>query len=138
MKNLQRLLLLACTVLIAACASAPSDGSRAARNPNLISLEEIQASSATNIYDLITASRPSWFRQRTGSSTAGNVSAVDSDDGIKVYFNQSRLGGVTELRQMELAGVTSITYLDASAATQRWGTGHTHGAVLVLTSPPRE
>jgi hypothetical protein len=123
---------------MAGCASAPSDGSRVARNPSLVSREEIQASTATNIYDLITASRPSWFRQRTGISTAGNVSAIDTDDGIKVYFNQSRLGGVAELRQMELAGVTSINYLDAAAATQRWGTGHTHGAVLVLTSPPRQ
>jgi hypothetical protein len=138
MNSIQRILLLACTMVMASCASAPSDGSRIARNPTLISFEEIQASTATNLYDLITASRPAWFRQRTGSSTAGNASAVDADDGIKVYFNQSRQGGVAELRQMDLAGVTSITFLDAAAATQRWGTGHTHGAVLVLTSPPRQ
>jgi hypothetical protein len=132
MKIIQRFALLAAVVIATACASTLPEGAQAGRNPNLISLEEIQASTATNLHDLVSSARPAWLRTRSGvGGSAG------PDEGVMIYLNQSRMGGIGELRQMELAGVTSLTFVDPAAATQRWGTGHARGAIVVSTSPVR-
>jgi hypothetical protein len=132
MKSLHRFLLAAFVAVLAACAGTPSDGVPQGRNPNLIPLEEIQASTATNLHDLVTSARPAWLRTRSGvGGSAG------PDEGVMIYLNQSRLGGPGELRQMDLAGVTSLTFVEPAAATQRWGTGHARGAIVVSTSAVR-
>ncbi|MBA4156979.1 MAG: hypothetical protein H0X65_05835 [Gemmatimonadetes bacterium] len=131
MKHFFRSLLLACVVLATACATAPApDGTVARRNPTLITAEEIQASSASNVAELIQSLRPSWVR---GARVTG---AGGEDAGsVAVFLNQARLGGLSELQQMTLGGITSITFVDARTATQRWGTGHSQGAIVVSTSP---
>jgi hypothetical protein len=133
MKDIRRVPLLAFVLLIAACASAPTgEDTQVRRSPVVITAEEIQASAATTVYELINALRPNWLRGRGGSVAGG-----EDGGGAIVYLNQSRIGGVGELQQMAVGGVTRIDFVDARAATQRWGTGHTRGAIVVSTSAAR-
>ncbi len=99
----------------------------------LITTEEIRASTATDAFELIQASRPGWLRLRGTQSIRGTQD--DSDRGeIIVYVNQSRLGGISELRNMPIGGITSVEFVDAATATQRWGTGHSYGAIVISTA----
>ena len=50
---------------------------------------------------------------------------------IAVYVDEVRNGNQEVLRSMSLHAVDSIEYLNASSATQRFGTNHVHGAILV-------
>jgi hypothetical protein len=119
-------------VLIAAamgaCATAgPDPHSSAQRSSAVISAEEIRASTATNAYELVESLRPGWLHAR-------GVQSLQGEGPLAVYLNQIRVGGPEELRSMPLTGLTSVRYLDARTATQRWGTGHPHGAIVFSTS----
>jgi hypothetical protein len=133
MKNVRQVLVVACAALISACASAPAgDGAQGRGDPMLITAAEIQASPATNVHQLITSLRPGWLQTRGGS-----VARSEDGGNVIIYLNQARLGGPGELQQMTLEGITSIAFVDARTATQRWGTGHAQGAIVVSTTSLR-
>jgi hypothetical protein len=52
---------------------------------------------------------------------------------IKVYQDGVPSGGLGSLSQISTAAIISIHYLDGMAATQRFGTDHGNGAILVRT-----
>lgn len=132
-------------VVAMACASGGS-GSAAtpSRDRNLIAMDEIKRASAANAYDLVRSARPNWLNVRgensfretpRGSASGSNVQVVPGIDMLVVYLDNARLGGVETLRQVPVASLTSLQYFDAKAATHKWGSGHTHGAILVSTAP---
>ena len=45
-----------------------------------------------------------------------------------------QVGGPDVLRGVPLTTVTTMEYVDPSSATQRWGTNHVHGAIVVTTA----
>ena len=59
----------------------------------------------------------------------GTINAVD--EGIIVYANGIRLGGTDTLRDLPVVDIKEIQYISAADATQRFGTGHSHGAILI-------
>lgn len=100
------------------------------RNSNLITMEEVQRSSAADALQLVQTLRPAWLRIRGLQSF--------TDDGlVVVYLDQVRLGGPASLRSIPVVAVETVQFLDAAAATQRWGTGHTHGAILIISPTGR-
>jgi hypothetical protein len=42
---------------------------------------------------------------------------------------------VSELRALPVAGVMAVRYFDGPQATYKWGSGHSHGAIVVVTLP---
>jgi hypothetical protein len=48
-----------------------------------------------------------------------------------VYVNGVRSGDVNSLHQIQVIDVREVRRLSATEATQRYGTGHTMGAILV-------
>ena len=111
---------------VAACAGSSSttrSASAPRRSANLITVEEIGTTTATNVYDAIERLRPQWLttaRQRGGSS-----------DELQVYLDATRYGSLTSLRSLSVGGVQEVHFFSASEATNRYGTGHTGGAILV-------
>ena len=98
------------------------------RNPEVISLEEIRASGdVQNAYDLVQRLRPTWLTFRGPSSI--NLTTPE----LVVYFNGVRRGGPDTLRELELRGVKELRHLRGTDATQRFGTGHENGAILVTS-----
>lgn len=132
MTSSRRFAALAMIALAVGCAS--SGVSPASKNLNVITEEEITATSATNAYELIQHLRPNYLRTRGavhGAPTAdGNhLEAVD----LVVYLNETRFGGSDQLRQIAFSDIREIRYYSASEATTKWGTGHSAGAIQVVT-----
>ena len=119
-------LLLACATAVA-CSSA-TQRSGAPRSRAILLAEEIVASDAPTAYDAIARLRPEWLRRR------GPISIQDPGAGqAVVYVNGMRHGSLGSLQGIRADTVEQMEYLDAPAATTRFGTGHGGGAIVVLT-----
>jgi hypothetical protein len=123
-----------------ASASTPS-AQRAGRQP--ITAEEIARSGVNgNAYDVVYLLRRNWLNLRGLNSGTEGVHVVTSDDQpvvvdgepqLVVYLDNMKLGMLSELKRLPIVGVTSIHYYDPAEANYLWGTGHTHGAIQVVT-----
>ena len=123
------------TVLLAvtACASGGAPVSAAKQNPNVISLDEIIESSASNAFEVIQRLRPNFLRTRGAvHGTPGATNAMEMVD-LVVYLNENRLGGTDQLRQISTTDIREIRYFNSSEATTKWGTGHSAGAIQIVS-----
>ena len=119
-----------CVVGFAACASPNSRGRTPMGDTNIIDREEIEESrSASNAYDLILSLRPLWFQTRGLT----NLRQAAGEEDIVVYMDNARLGARQTLRRVPLGSIQYLQFFSAPQATQRWGGGHLHGAILVST-----
>lgn len=133
MQSSRRLIATAMLSLAVGCASAGASPA-ARQNQNVISSEEITASSATTAYEVIQKLRPNFLRTRGavhGAPVGGtnNIEMVD----LVVYLNENRLGGSEQLRQISTTDIREIRYYGASEATTKWGTGHSAGAIQIVS-----
>lgn len=106
------------------------------RRSNLISAEEVAKSSASTAYDLVKTLRPQWLRARgisTGQPDPSGGGVSDPGGGIMVYVDGMRRGTVDELENIGVERVQEMRFLNANDATQKYGTGHTQGAIEVTT-----
>jgi hypothetical protein len=133
MTRSRRFVALALLALAVGCAS--SGASAGKQNPNVITTEEIGQSTASTAYELIQRLRPNYLRTRGavhGSPTASGENRLETVD-LVVYLNENRLGGTDQLRQMPISEIREIRYYSASEATTKWGTGHSAGAIQVVS-----
>jgi outer membrane cobalamin receptor len=113
-------------LLVAGCASG--SGERAARpQPNVITAEEIQPAQFRSAFELIRALRPQWLTT-TGSSIQNQGAGQ-----ILVYVDGMRMGGTAFLSQIPTTDMRGARWLSATEATIRYGTGHSGGAIEILT-----
>jgi hypothetical protein len=121
--------LLLLLLLAAACGSAPrleTGPMPRGRDSNRLSRDEVVATNTSTALDAIRMLRPSWLRKR------GAMSVTQHAD-IMIYLDNVQVGGLGMLQSIPVNSITSLRFLDAATATQRWGTGHPHGAILVST-----
>jgi hypothetical protein len=151
MRASSRLLVLASALLLTACASNAGPG-RVRGNQNVISAEEIAASGALTALQLVQSLRPEWLRTRgiqslsesthTIGREGNNAAPVSNGDSritipnagrpqILVYLGQARLGDTSSLEQVMAVDVASIQFLGPQQATLRYGSDHTHGAIVI-------
>ena len=122
---------------VSACASSGSSATRmdstgaapatVRRQANLITEAEIANTAARDGYHAVQLLRPDWFRVRGASSLSGAQSEPI------VYMNGQKMGGLRNLSQIQATGIKEMRFLSASEATNRYGTGHEAGAILVTT-----
>lgn len=117
---------LAAVLLAAACAGGPAPRSTSASGPRVIDTAELQASAYATAFDAVQALRPQWLRARGRTS-------LTQQEFVKVYLDNSLMGGPEQLRSITLKSVSTIRYLDGVEATQRWGLDHGQGAISVST-----
>lgn len=111
-----------------ACAPATTSGSGTASgtasgttrpSPIRISKAEINATSASSAYDVVSQLHPDWLRPPR-SSLAGTLGATKTAATsvraplVLVYLDGVRLGGVDELRSLSASSVMSIEYADSN------------------------
>ena len=89
--------------------------------------EELSGTGATNVYDAVQRLRPQWL-------TSARIRRGGSGDELVVYLDSNRYGTLTSLRSLSLGGVQEVRFYGASEATNRFGTGHTGGAIVVSMS----
>jgi hypothetical protein len=105
--------------------STPPDRVQESRQSNLITRAELEKSGASTALQAIRQLRPAMLR------VTGAVTMRGTDPGVVVYSNGTKFGGVDMLEQIVASDVKQIEWLSASDATQRFGTGHPHGAILI-------
>jgi hypothetical protein len=121
-----RLALLLTILLAAGCARGTPLSTPGTRN--VITAEQIAETSATDAYEAVQRLRPEFLRGR------GPTSVRDPNPTLPVVFlDNTRLGGLQQLRNIPVQIIETIEYLSASDATTRWGTGYTGGAIEVRT-----
>lgn len=116
---------------LAACGTSASQSTvttagSARRQADLITAEELTSADSPNLHLAIQRLRPNWLRSR------GQVSIQTPDAGMPVvYFEETRLGGLQTLEQIVPGEVREVQRLSAAEATNRFGTGHAGGAIVV-------
>lgn len=115
-------------VLVMGGAACASTGARATptRSPDVITAAELGAQSGGSARQVIERLRPRFLRVR-GPTSLSNPDA----DRIVVYVDNSRMGGVEVLDQIQADDIAEIRYLSAPDATSRYGIGHSAGAILI-------
>ncbi len=105
-----------------------------------ITTDQIEASHTRTVEELIQLLRPQWLNPR------GNdiIQVVDSSalasldppgaDVVRVYLDGELLGGPDQLAEIPTPDALRVEYYDMRAATLRWGAGHSHGAINVITA----
>ena len=123
-----RLATLALLLLVTAACASSTQGARPSsrRDARILSAEEIKASSASNMYDVIRSHRPEWLIKRGQTS-------INLEGDIVVYVDNVALGGPESLKSIDVQSVQSARFLNASEAQMRYGVGHMHGAIVVVT-----
>jgi hypothetical protein len=136
MRATHRLLTLAVLLLGAACGRATSAGTdpaaagRSGSRSDRISAEEVrQNGQYSNLYDLVEHLRPRWLRSQ------GPDTFVGEQGQVQVHMNGNLLGSVDQLRRLSPVGVTSIDWLPPIEAAARYGLNHSHGAIVISTTP---
>jgi len=133
MKYSRRFAALALLAMALGCAS--SGVQKQSKNQNVITAEEIGQTSGMTAYDVIQHLRPNFLRTRGavhGSPSADGTNHLEAVD-VVVYLNETKFGGTDQLRQIAFSDIREIHYYSASEATTKWGTGHSAGAIQVLT-----
>ena len=113
MRLIRAAMIVAATMFAAACAS--SSGPRTpSTTSDVITAEEIEASGATNAYELVSKLRPRWLQPaRTTSRISGGV--VQQPVTL-VYLDGSRIGGIEALRGITVFGIRQARWYDADRA----------------------
>jgi hypothetical protein len=119
-------LMLSAVFTLAACGSTGARSAAVRGDRNLVTSDELRQGVASNLYEFLESTRPMWLRKR------GQSSILNEGD-IVVYLDDNRLGGPETLRSLSTMSMELLRFLDAAAAQQRFGVGHSHGAILVYS-----
>ena len=127
---------LAILVISIGCASSAGSASNPKTrmsSPDYVTSIEIQATPASNAYELISRLRPRWLQTTaTGSLSGGGRSQV-----IAVYVDGVRVGAKEGLRSIPASSIKTMQYYDAGrAATILRGVGSEPiaGAIVITTT----
>jgi hypothetical protein len=118
---------LAASVAVAAmsgCASTGS-GTAPARSSDVITQEELIAYVGDDLHLVIRRLRPQWTRPRTGRTMTQQIDVSLVVDGMRWH-------NLTRLREISVADVAEVRFLDALDATTRFGSDMAGGAIIVV------
>ena len=125
-----------------ACASAGKAGSEGVKaSSTRITKAEINATSASSAYDVVSQLHPDWLRPSKSNLTGVLGSTQSGSTGVRqplvlVYLDGVRLGGIDQLRSLSAASVMSIEFVDANrvaTVVRDAGMATPDAAILVST-----
>jgi hypothetical protein len=109
-----------------ACASSGTAGTAVRRDPNLITEQEIEASTESNAYDVVSRLRPMFLKTRGRSTINSGGSEYAS-----VFFDGQYYGELSSLRNIVATQLHEIRYLSGPDAVSKYGMRYGSGAVDV-------
>lgn len=123
-----RSLLALATVLVLAC-SPPRLGPGMVSNSQVITEEEIDASRASNAFEVIQKLRANFLSYRGETSLTKNQSTPYPT----VYLDGQEFGPINTLRSIPASQIGSIQLLRSWEATTKYGTGNMGGVIAIVT-----
>lgn len=119
------LLVAGALLLFSACGTSSQSSSQGG-DPDFISAEQMESAAERHntAHSVVENLRPLWLRKRGQNS-------IENPSDIVVYVDGSRYGTPDVLHQILANDVASMEFLSPAEATNRYGTGHAHGAILV-------
>lgn len=123
------------TLFSAACASSPNAGEEFLSR-DLLTHEQIAAVRAVNAFEAVERLKSHWLRP-VGRSQLPPAAGTPQfrENAVQVYLDDQRLGGIENLRGIEIAAVRYIRYIPPAQAAARWGFNNAGGAIFVSTQP---
>jgi hypothetical protein len=112
---------------LSACATR-SPSRTAPLGHDLLTEEDLVDRGFTTAMDAIQSLRGNWLE--THGTNSFRTPTV-----IKVYLDNTELGGVDELSSIMISSVVYIRHYDGVTATARWGLGHGAGVIYISTHP---
>ena len=113
-------------LLVAACHQQLSGSGRGGQR-DVITEEEIDASTASNVYDLIAQLRADFLKDR------GKVSIrMDQREKAVVFLNDQEYGILETLRNIPRSRVSEIRYYPGTEAVNRFGAQYGGGVVFLV------
>ncbi|MEX2572457.1 MAG: hypothetical protein WD737_14250 [Gemmatimonadota bacterium] len=89
--------------------------------------EQILEAGQANAWEAINHLRPLWLNRRSIQS----VQNRETD--LVVYLDNVRFGSSESLLQIPADVIERVQMFDTTAASQRWGPGHSQGVIAVYT-----
>jgi hypothetical protein len=121
-------------IAAAGCASSPArttgGTAQAARrgDRDRITEAELATVDVQNALQAVQRLRPNFLQTHGGATSSITRGSQD----VVVYVDQTRMGGPGALADIPITTVKEIQYLNGTDATQRYGTGHGAGAIIVI------
>ncbi len=152
--NVSRTIVVVTLALLFGGGSTPlvaQDSTRVERpTSDLITREQIDGVKSSNLYDVVEALHSNWLNERlpvprdratTKQDTTGKAqytadynagrSMPGQAGGIQVYFDGTRMGGLSELKNIRPNDVYNVRRINGIDAQARFGIGHSAGVIYV-------
>lgn len=113
---------------VGACSAAPHQDPALSANPEIISLEEIQASRGYTAYDVIKKVHANFLSYRGKTSFRDTVSAMPL-----VFMDDQFYGPISVLSSIQASEIAQIRLYRAWEAVLKYGTGLPGGAIAIYT-----
>ena len=110
---------------LSACAATGSGAPRP--DTAVLTRAEIEEANQMNALELVRSERPQWLFRRGNRTMSG-----DSD--IVVYLDGTRIGGPEALANIPAINIQGMRFYSDREAQFKWGVGHLHGAIEVISS----
>ncbi len=126
---------IAALLLVAVSTSCGVFIARPRADQDIITREVIDQHRFLTAFEAVQALHSNWLisRPKTFGVSPGDAGKQPS---VAVYLDENRLpNGIDELKDIESQRIQYIRYYDPISATQKWGVGHTEGAIQVSTQP---
>ena len=116
---------LAIVVVAAACTAMSSSSSGASRN--VISGDELSATTSQTAFEALQMVRPEWL---TGRGPVSLTNATEARP--NVYMYGSRVGDLDYLRDVYVQDVAELRYWSTGEASARFGMGNPRGVIEII------
>ena len=124
---MKKLVWMAALALLCGLIASPASAQR--RERNRIRADEIRASNATSVFQLIQSRRGMWLMRNQSANDMSGTGA----SALLVFMDGAQLEGLDDLRQLPTAGIALIEFLTPAETEHKLGKYTTIGAIRVLT-----
>jgi hypothetical protein len=122
----RRLVLFPVLLSLAACAATSGGGPR--RSARVLLADEIVEAGVITAAEAIEQLRPQWLNTRSSPT----MTRLDGSPPV-LYIDGMRTDTLRELERIHASVVQRMEFLSPSDATNRFGTDHVGGAILITT-----
>jgi outer membrane cobalamin receptor len=114
-------------LIVVGCHAQQSGKARGGRR-DVITQEEIEASNATNVYDLIASLRGEYLKDR------GKISIkTNTREQAVVFLNEQEYGILSTMRNIPTGRISEVRYITGIDAVNRFGAQYGGGIIMLVS-----